>query len=135
MIFSTCRIALAATLLVWSQPSDSENLRDDPQAPSGEKIFHEVCQACHMSRGEGASSPDVHVPALAKNQALAAAGYPVIVVLNGRGAMPWFDGVLTPAQIAAVVTYVRTHFGNNFPTPVTEQDVKQLAKAPPTAER
>jgi mono/diheme cytochrome c family protein len=43
--------------------------------------------------------------------------------------------VLTPAQIAAVVTYVRTHFGNDFAAPVTEQDVKQLAQAPPTAER
>jgi mono/diheme cytochrome c family protein len=28
--------------------------------------------------------------------------------------------------VAAVVTYVRTHFGNHFAAPVTEADVKAL---------
>jgi mono/diheme cytochrome c family protein len=41
--------------------------------------------------------------------------------------MPWFDDMLTPAQIANVVVYVRTNFGNNYPKPVTEADVKKLA--------
>jgi mono/diheme cytochrome c family protein len=36
------------------------------------------------------------------------------VVLKGQKAMPPFSSSLTDEQIAAVVTYIRTHFGNNF---------------------
>jgi len=38
--------------------------------------------------------------------------------------------ILKPAQIAAVVTYVRTHFGNRYRTPVTEGEVKMMAGIP-----
>ena len=41
--------------------------------------------------------------------------------------MPWFDDILAPAQIAGVATYVRTHFGNDYPEPVTEADVVALS--------
>jgi mono/diheme cytochrome c family protein len=51
------------------------------------------------------------------------------MVLYGRGAMPWFSEMLTPVQIANVVAYVRTHFGNNYPEPVTETDVTLIAGA------
>jgi mono/diheme cytochrome c family protein len=49
--------------------------------------------------------------------------------------MPWFNPAITrgeslsPAQIAAVIGYVRTHFGNNYPAPVPEADVARLAAA------
>ena len=43
--------------------------------------------------------------------------------------MPPLTDMLAPAQIAAVVTYVRTHFGNNYPAPVTAEDVQRLSKA------
>jgi mono/diheme cytochrome c family protein len=38
--------------------------------------------------------------------------------------------ILKPAQIAAVVTYVRTHFGNRYRTSVTEGEVKMTAGIP-----
>jgi mono/diheme cytochrome c family protein len=47
--------------------------------------------------------------------------------------MPWFSDMLSPEQTAAVITYVRTNFGNNYPEPVTAEDVDKLAKAAPTA--
>jgi len=48
------------------------------------------------------------------------------MVLQGRGAMPSLTDLLNPAQIAGVVTYIRTHFGNNYRKPVTEADVKLM---------
>jgi mono/diheme cytochrome c family protein len=38
--------------------------------------------------------------------------------------MPYFTDSLTPAQVAEVVTYIRTHFGNHYAAPITEADVK-----------
>jgi mono/diheme cytochrome c family protein len=66
------------------------------------------------------------IPALAKNPKLAEAGYPIGMVLQGRGAMPALTDLLSPAQIAGVVSYVRTHFGNNYRKPVTEAEVKLM---------
>jgi mono/diheme cytochrome c family protein len=44
--------------------------------------------------------------------------------------MPGFAGVLSNAQMANAITYVRTNFGNNYPKPVTEADVAKLAHIP-----
>ncbi len=37
-----------------------------------------------------------------------------MVVVRGQKAMPEFGTSLTDAQVAEVVGYVRTHFGNKF---------------------
>jgi mono/diheme cytochrome c family protein len=63
-------------------------------------------------------------PALAKNPKLEVAGYPVAVVTNGQKAMPAFGGMMSDQQIADVVNYVRTHFGNSYKDKVTPADVK-----------
>jgi mono/diheme cytochrome c family protein len=95
-------------------------------AQGGEQIYRQICQACHMPDARGATGAAV-IPALARNPKLADAAYPITMVLKGRGAMPWFAGALKPAQVAAVVGYVRTHFGNDYPEPVTEADVVALS--------
>jgi mono/diheme cytochrome c family protein len=128
-------LMVSVTMLCWSLPSGAQTMSSPPASTAGADIYRQVCQACHMPKGEGAQGPVARVPALANNSALAVATYPLTVVLNGRGAMPVFNGSLSPAQIAAVVTYVRTHFGNDFPAPVSVQDVQQLQKAIPSAER
>jgi mono/diheme cytochrome c family protein len=97
-----------------------------PLPVTGEQVFQQVCQACHMADAKGGTGAAT-VPALAGNPRLALAAYPITMVLYGRGAMPWFNQLLTPAQIANVVGYVRTHFGNDYPEPVTEADVKLIA--------
>jgi len=98
-------------------------------ATSGQQIFTYICQACHMANAKGGTGAAT-IPALAGNPRLKNAGYPIIRVLRGHGAMPGFATVLTPAEIAKVVTYVRTHFGNNYADPVTEADVTKLAASP-----
>ena len=63
-------------------------------------------------------------PALAKNENLETAGYPVAIVLKGQKAMPAFGAYFTDQQIADVVNYVRTHFGNHYSDKVKPADVK-----------
>ena len=53
-------------------------------------------------------------PALAKNENLETAGYPVGVVVKGQKAMPPLGPYFSDAQVADVVNYVRTHFGNKY---------------------
>jgi mono/diheme cytochrome c family protein len=89
---------------------------------SGEELYNNVCRACHMLDAKGASGAGTY-PSLSANPNLEAAGYPVSMVIHGRRAMPPFGDMMNDAQIAAVVNYLRTHFGNNYTDVVTAQDV------------
>lgn len=85
---------------------------------TGESLYEGICQGCHMPDAKGASGAGAY-PALANNGRLAAAIYPVTVVVNGQRAMPNFGGDLSDDQIAAVLNYVRTHFGNHYRDVIT----------------
>jgi mono/diheme cytochrome c family protein len=89
----------------------------------GEAVFKNICQGCHMANAQGAVGAGMY-PALAKNAKLEVAGYPIAVIVHGQKAMPPFGGLLNDQQIADVVNYVRTHFGNNYKDKVTPADVK-----------
>jgi len=89
---------------------------------SGEELFANVCQGCHMSGALGASGAGSY-PSLASNRNLEASTYPIYLVVNGRRAMPGFGDMMSDDQIAAVVNYLRTHFGNNYEDRVTAKDV------------
>jgi mono/diheme cytochrome c family protein len=88
---------------------------------TGETIYADVCQGCHMPDGQGATGAGTY-PALAKNPKLSAAAYPVFMVIKGRKGMPPFGSQLTDQQVAAVVNYVRTHFGNDYRDEVMPSD-------------
>lgn len=100
------------------------------QAPSadGGEIYRQICQACHMKGGTGATGAG-KVPALAHNARLAVAAYPATIVAQGHGGMPWFSDILSPAQIASVVNYVRTHFGNHYQDALDAQTVAAMLGA------
>jgi mono/diheme cytochrome c family protein len=123
-------LTLAASLIgaaitsARAEPTDlrfSNPARFMPQ--SGEALYADICQGCHMPGGVGAVGAGTY-PALARNPKLAAAGYVLSLVINGRKGMPPFGGLLTDQQVAAVVTYVRTHFGNEFSEEVTAADAR-----------
>jgi len=76
-----------------------------------------------MGRGEGAIGAGRY-PALVRDENLRTAGYPVHVVLHGHKAMPPFARLMSDDQVAAVVNYVRTHFGNTYTDAVTAEGVK-----------
>ena len=92
---------------------------------TGEALYANVCQACHMPDGRGATGAGTY-PSLADNKNLEAAGYPVAVVVNGQRGMPPIGEMMNDDQVAAVVNYVRTHFGNHYQDAVTAADVKAV---------
>ena len=88
----------------------------------GAKVYEAVCQACHMANAKGAVGAG-RITGLAADPNLESADYPITVVTGGKGAMPWFRGQLTDQQIADVVNYVRSHYGNRWKDKVTAADV------------
>lgn len=129
-IFLMRRTAALAACFLWSgvawADGDSSSHMDSSVAAreplSGPEVYRQYCMACHMADGKGAQGAG-YFPALAENGNLAAAGYPIYVILNGLGGMPWFNGLLQDEEIAAVVDYVRSHFGNNYTDAPDAEDV------------
>jgi mono/diheme cytochrome c family protein len=91
--------------------------------PDGESLYRSVCSACHMMDGKGASGAGAF-PSLANDKRLEAAAYPLYVVTNGLHGMPPLGAFMSDGQVAAVVNYVRTHFGNDYQDAVTAADAK-----------
>ena len=91
---------------------------------TGEDLYRNVCQACHMVDGKGAAGAG-NYPALVNNKALEAGGYPLSIIVRGSKGMPPVGAMMSNEQVAAVVNYVRTHFGNNYSDAVTANDVAQ----------
>jgi mono/diheme cytochrome c family protein len=119
-IFLTSATALAAD----SQSSDGAFMSPRHfMQRDGEVIYRTVCQGCHMPDAQGAVGAGAY-PALAGDVKLAEAEYPVLVVVNGSKGMPPFGSLLDDEQVAAVVNYVRSHFGNSYPDSVSPADVK-----------
>jgi mono/diheme cytochrome c family protein len=50
----------------------------------------------------------------------------VTLVLHGFNGMPAVGKMMSDAQVAQVVNYVRTHFGNHYSDAVKPEDVKAL---------
>jgi mono/diheme cytochrome c family protein len=94
---------------------------------SGEDLFVNVCRGCHMADGRGAAGAGTY-PSLAGNKNLETSGYPVTVVVNGQRGMPAFGAMMSDEQVAAVVNYLRTHFGNDYKDAVTTEDVKSVRR-------
>jgi mono/diheme cytochrome c family protein len=90
---------------------------------SGEGLFTNVCRGCHMADGKGAAGAGTY-PSLVGNKNLQAREYPVGIVVNGQRDMPPFGAMMSDDQVAAVVNYLRTHFGNHYSDVVTSEDVK-----------
>jgi mono/diheme cytochrome c family protein len=79
----------------------------------GEAVYNATCAGCHMPQGEGALGAGIY-PALADNDLLAAPSYPIYVILEGQRGMPPLGGILDDQQVADVVNYIRSSFGNDF---------------------
>ncbi|TAM01351.1 MAG: c-type cytochrome [Paraburkholderia sp.] len=108
-------------------------------APLGKKIYDAQCAACHATDGRG-KPPSF--PPLAGNQSIQmnSAVNPIRMVLNGGYppgthknptpyGMPPFAQLLSDEEVAAVVTYIRTAWGN-YGTPVSDREVNALRSAP-----
>lgn len=118
-------MAVLAAGHVLAQSSDSTGFGDAVkiQPRDGAAIYAAICQGCHMPEGVGAVGAGKY-PALAKNENLEAGAYPVFIVVSGQKAMPPLGSHLDDEQVAAVVNYIRTNFGNHYTDAVTVEDVQ-----------
>lgn len=77
---------------------------------AGARVYSEAgCVVCHGGLGYGGAGP-----AFRGERLLSADTYVVGQILIGRGIMPSFADRLSDAEIAAVATYIRTSWGNDF---------------------
>jgi mono/diheme cytochrome c family protein len=106
-----------------------------PEA-SAEQIYATICQGCHMADGRGAVGAGRYPP-LAGNPALASSAYVAVTILQGRRNMPGFAPPrerdfffapvwLTDQQVADVVNYLRTGFGNAWTDSISADQVRAL---------
>ncbi|WP_233873073.1 c-type cytochrome [Paraburkholderia adhaesiva] len=125
---------------------DNKGRKSGPSASTGTKVFArgksvyaDKCAICHGDEGKG-NVP--RYPPLADNQSIEmdSAVNPIRIVLNGGFppgtqrnlqpyGMPPFAQELSDSDAAAVVTYIRTAWGNHG-QPVTAKEVNELRKAP-----
>lgn len=102
----------------------------------GAQVFNANCSACHQTTGEGvpgqfpplAGSDWVNVDGAARKIRIVLNGLNGPITVNGvafNGAMNSFKDSLSDADIAAVLTYVGSAWGNKAP-PVSVDEVKAI---------
>ncbi len=134
-------IGLALALVVWAlgyivlaRPDGMAGLGDQrvpvALAPNeaagatvnGGQLFVAKCQACHQAAGQGL--PGVFPPLAGASWVTGAPEAPLQILLHGmngaievagttyNGAMPAFGEQMNDAEIAALMTYIRSQWGN-----------------------
>ncbi len=111
---------------------------DQAGSDEGERVYGSVCITCHQA--DGAGLPPAFPPLAGSAVAIGDAEVMIKIVLSGltcemtRGGTT-FNGMMTPwasalsdAEIAAVLTYVRSNFGNSAEA-VTEEQVAGVRAA------
>jgi mono/diheme cytochrome c family protein len=135
----------AVAVFLKSLPQAQGEAAAAPQRPGarmaerGAKLYEQHCASCHGDRGEGVAGA---YPALAGNRAVTMAasanlvqvvihgGFPPATAGNPRPfGMPPFATVLGDADVAAVLSHIRSSWGNAAPV-VTEFAVAQQRGTP-----
>jgi mono/diheme cytochrome c family protein len=97
----------------------------------GADLFQNICAACHQADAKGAVGAGVY-PSLVADKNLASSDFMLAVLLDGLKDMPPVGGMMSDAQIADVINYVRTHFGNAYSDVISTADVAAARRAAPT---
>jgi cytochrome c oxidase subunit 2 len=92
----------------------------DEQKERGAKVYASNCAACHQPNGKGAGA----FPALdGSKMVLGPKAAQYNIMINGKGAMPKWAGVISDGDIAAVMTYTRNAWGNKTGEIIQTQDI------------
>lgn len=120
--------------------NDSNAVAEITSRPDGKQIYANVCNACHQPTGlgiPGAFPPLAGSDWVAGDPKLLSAilihGLMGPIQVNGidyNGAMPAMGAQLGDEEIAAVLTYVRSEWGNSAP-PVEASTVTEIREAYP----
>lgn len=88
----------------------------------GEAAYNKHCAACHGVNGQGGVGASFIGSDLVKGDIKTH----MDIVINGQNTMPAFGAQLTPAEIAAIVTYERNAWGNDQGDMAQPQDVHDM---------
>jgi mono/diheme cytochrome c family protein len=123
------RSAFAAAVAGWSWIGQAgaqnapANQSEQAEVKSGSQIYMQArCFACHGQFGFGGAGPRFR-----ENRFLGLTDYVVGQILVGRDIMPPYEDMLNDDQIAAVATFVRNSWGNQF-SPVKPDQVASARK-------
>ena len=119
------KLTLVPLALAAAAPAYAQSSGGSFSGTGGKAVFEQICAACHQAGGVG--YPGAY-PALAKNPKLAAAAYPILVVLNGQNHMPALGRMLDDQQVSDVVNYVRSNLGNAYKPTTTPADVAAVRR-------
>ena len=135
------RVVLCAIALIASAAPGAPVGADDAPAKSpamsrgwefsergGADLFRQVCAACHQPDAKGAVGAAAYPP-LASDKKLVSTGFMLSVLLRGLHGMPPLGDMMSDAQVADVVNYVRANFGNAYPGAVSAADVAAARRA------
>jgi mono/diheme cytochrome c family protein len=125
--------AFAASACVLYTPSVA-----GAQSANGQQVFTTTCAACHQATGEGV--PGVYPPLAGSEWVTGDDAKVVRILLHGvtgpievagetfNSMMPPWGATLKDADIAAVLTYVRSQWGNKG-APITAAKVASIRAA------
>ena len=106
--------------------------------PDGKQVYATTCAACHQATGEGVAG--VFPPLAGSEWVTGDESKLALIILHGvtgpievagetfNGMMPPWGGTMKDADIAAVITYVRSAWGNKA-TPVTAAKIASIRAA------
>jgi mono/diheme cytochrome c family protein len=124
-------IALIASAAIGASPVAADDASTKSAAMShgwgfseqgGAELFRNVCAGCHQPDAKGAVGAGAY-PSLVADEKLASADFIASVLLGGLKAMPPVGEMMSDAQVADVVNYVRTHFENFYSDAVSAEAV------------
>ena len=110
------------------------------QGLSGQQVYQRSCVNCHKSNGQGITN--VYPPLAGSKWVNGDPSIPTRIVLHGlqgeivvkdvtyNSAMIGWGATLSDENIAAVLTYIRSSWGNNG-SPVSAAEVKKIRDAYP----
>jgi mono/diheme cytochrome c family protein len=93
----------------------------------GADLFRNVCAACHQPDAKGAVGAAAYPP-LAANKKLVSTDFMLTVLLRGLRGMPAVGRMMSDQQVADVVNYVRTHFGNSYADTISADQVSAVRR-------
>ena len=108
------------------------------QGPDGKAVYGTTCAACHQATGDGVSG--IFPPLAGSEWVTGDEAKLARIILHGitgpievagetyTGMMPPWGGVLKDPELAAVLTYIRSSWGNKA-TPVTAAKVASIRAA------
>src|SRR6185312_8379669 len=126
-------LLISSTQKNTSKKIAGNNLQQSKMA--GEKVFKKYCVTCHMADGGGV--PRLNPPLIQTSYVLGDKEELIKIILNGfdkkveieretfTNKMPPLKTILKDQQIADVLTYIRSSFGNKA-SAVTAAEVKAV---------